>query len=83
VKKFCSGYLQFEPGTKYHYDNSGYFILGAILEHVSGKKYEVLRKEDILSPLGMKDTGYDHFAEILPKRAIGYQRGLGEVNNAT
>jgi CubicO group peptidase (beta-lactamase class C family) len=82
VKKFCSGDLQFEPGTKYHYDNSGYFILGAILEHVSGKKYEVLLKQDILGPLSMKDTGYDHFAEILPKRAIGYQRGLGEVNNS-
>jgi CubicO group peptidase (beta-lactamase class C family) len=36
VKKFCSGDLEFEPGTKFHYDNSGYFLLGAILEHVTG-----------------------------------------------
>lgn len=82
VKKFCSGDLQFEPGTKFHYDNSGYFILGAILEHVSGKPYEVLLKENILDPLGMKDTGYDHSAEVLAKRATGYERGLGEIANA-
>src|SRR5256884_7399616 len=37
VKKFCSGDLQFEPGTKYRYDNTGYFLLGAILEHEIGK----------------------------------------------
>jgi CubicO group peptidase (beta-lactamase class C family) len=82
VKKFCSGDLQFEPGTKFHYDNSGYFLLGAILEHVTGKSYEVLLKENILGPLGMNDTGYDHYADILAKRATGYQRGLGEIANA-
>ena len=82
VKKFCSGDLQFEPGSKFHYDNSGYFILGAILEHVTGKKYEELLKENIFGPLGMNDTGYDHFDKLLPKRATGYERGLGEVDNA-
>jgi CubicO group peptidase (beta-lactamase class C family) len=82
VKKFCSGDLQFDPGTTFHYDNSGYFILGAILEHVTGQSYEGLLKEQILEPLGMKDTGYDHHADIVPKRATGYQRGLGEIGNA-
>lgn len=82
VKKFCSGDLQFDPGTKFHYNNSGYFILGAILEHVTGKPYEVLLKENIFDPLGMKDSGYDHYADILPKRATGYQRGLDEIVNA-
>lgn len=82
VKKFCSGDLQFEPGTKFHYNNSGYFILGAILEQVTGKPYEALLRESILDPLGMKDTGYDHHADILPKRATGYQRGLGEIVNS-
>jgi len=81
VKKFCSGELQFEPGTKFHYDNSGYFLLGAILEHVTGKTYEALLREEILVPLGMKDSGYDHYANILPKRASGYQQELvGAVN---
>ncbi len=82
VKKYCSGDLQFEPGTKFHYDNSGYFLLGAILEHVTGKSYEVLLKENILGPLGMTDTGYDHYADILPKRASGYQQEMGVVVNA-
>ncbi|HLY62129.1 MAG TPA: serine hydrolase [Terriglobia bacterium] len=82
VKKFCSGDLQFAPGTKFHYDNSGFFLLGAILEHVTGKTYEALLKEYILVPLGMKDTGYDHFGDILPMRASGYQQELAGVENA-
>ncbi|HUO17997.1 MAG TPA: serine hydrolase [Verrucomicrobiae bacterium] len=83
VKKYCSGDLQFEPGTKFHYDNSGYFLLGAILEHVTGKSYETLLKENILAPVGMNDSGYDHSEEILAKRASGYQLELdGIVANA-
>jgi len=82
VKKFCSGDLQFEPGTKFHYDNSGYFLVGAILERVTGKTYETLLKESIFGPLGMKDSGYDHHADILPNRATGYQQELGGVENA-
>ena len=82
VKKFCSGDLQFDPGTKFHYDNSGFFILGAILEHVTGKTYEALLKEKILVPLEMNDSGYDHHADILAKRASGYQQDLAGVVNA-
>jgi CubicO group peptidase (beta-lactamase class C family) len=82
VKKFCSGDLQFEPGTKFLYDNTGYFLLGAILEHVTGKTYEALLKENILVPLGMKDSGYDYPADILAKRASGYQQDLAGVMNA-
>jgi len=82
VKKFCSGDLQFDPGTKFHYDNSGFFLLGAILEHVTGKTYETLLEENILVPLGMKDSGYDHYAGILSKRASGYQQDLAGVVNA-
>jgi CubicO group peptidase (beta-lactamase class C family) len=82
VKKYCSGDLQFEPGSKFRYDNSGYFLLGAILEHVTGKSYEALLKENILTPLGMNDSGYDHYADILPKRASGYQQELAGVVNA-
>lgn len=82
VKKFCSSDLQFEPGSKFHYDNSGYFILGAILEHVTGKSYEDLLKENIFIPLGMNDSGYDHSADIVPKRASGYELQLAGVINA-
>ncbi|HLW86189.1 MAG TPA: serine hydrolase [Candidatus Sulfotelmatobacter sp.] len=82
VKKFCSGDLQFEPGTKFHYDNSGFFLLGAILEHLTGKTYEALLQENIFVPLKMKDTGYDHHDDILPKRAAGYEQDLMGVVNA-
>src|SRR5436853_5374034 len=72
IKKYASGDLEFEPGTKFVYSNSGYFILGAIIEKVTGKPYEQVLKESIFDPLGMKDSGYDHWETILSKRAIGY-----------
>jgi CubicO group peptidase (beta-lactamase class C family) len=74
VKKFASGELEFEPGSKYNYNNSGYFLLGAIIEKVSGKSYETALKERIFEPLGMKNTGYDNHAPILQKRANGYEK---------
>ncbi len=81
IKKFCSGDLQFEPGSQYRYNNSGYFILGAILERITGKPYDVLLKQDILDPLGLKDTGYDHSSVVLARRASGYEPGLdGPIN---
>ena len=74
VKKYASGDLQFEPGSKFAYNNSGYFLLGAIIEKVTGKPYEQVLKENIFDPVGMKNTGYDHHATILPKRATGYDK---------
>jgi CubicO group peptidase (beta-lactamase class C family) len=77
VKKYCSGDLKFEPGSKFEYDNSGYFLLGAIIEQMTGKPYEKVLQERILDPLGMKDTGYDHHETILKKRASGYEKPPG------
>ena len=71
VKKYASNNLEFEPGSKFSYNNSGYFLLGAIVEKVTGKPYEQVLKEKILDPLGMKNTGYDHFDRLLEKRASG------------
>jgi CubicO group peptidase (beta-lactamase class C family) len=82
VKKFASGDLEFEPGTKWNYNNSGYFLLGAIVERVTGKPYEQVLKERILDPVGMKDTGYDHHETILAKRASGYEKRPGGYVNA-
>jgi len=81
IARFKDKPLDFEPGSKFHYDNSGYFLLGAIIDKVSGKTYEAFLKEAIFEPLGMKDTGYDRHATVLPKRASGYdRRGNGLVN---
>jgi CubicO group peptidase (beta-lactamase class C family) len=82
VKKHASGDLEFEPGSKFVYNNSGYFLLGAIIEKVTGKPYDQVLKENILDPLGMKDTGYDRHDAIIKKRASGYQRNPKGVVNA-
>jgi len=83
VKKYCSGDLQFEPGSKFHYDNSGYFLLGAILEKVTGQPYEMLLQKRIFDPLGMNDSGYDHYTTLIDRRAGAYQRTpTGTVHNA-
>ena len=82
VEKFCSGDLEFEPGTDYAYDNSGYFLLGAILEEVTGQPYDELLRERIFDPLGMDASGYDFSRPLLPKRARGYQRQRDGVRNS-
>ena len=82
IKKYASGDLEFEPGTKFVYDNSGYFLLGAIIEKVTGKPYEQVLRENIFDPLGMKNTGYDHWGTILERRATGYTRTPRGYGNA-
>ena len=82
VEKYCSGDLEFEPGSSYRYNNSGYFILGAIIEQIAGKPYERVLKERIFDPLGMTASGYDTTRALLPKRARGYTQRLSGVINA-
>lgn len=82
TKKFDSMPLDFEPGTKFSYSNSGYFLLGAIIEKVTGKSYADVLAENILKPAQMSDTGYDLFSPILPKRATGYEKqGAKYINS--
>lgn len=82
VTKWASGDLEFEPGTKWAYNNSGYFLLGAIIEKVTGKTYAEAVQERIFGPLGMKASGYDLSAPLIPKRASGYQLVGGKYVNA-
>jgi len=65
--------LEFAPGTKHRYSNSGYYVLGAIIEKVSGKPYAAVLEELIFQPLGMNDSGYDLNAGVSPRAASGYQ----------
>jgi CubicO group peptidase (beta-lactamase class C family) len=51
--------LEFVPGSRFSYDNSGYFLLGAIIEKVSGRPYARFLEERIFKPLGMTHTGYE------------------------
>lgn len=82
VKKYASHDLEFDPGSKYSYNNSGYFLLGYIVEKLTGKPYEQVLKEKILDPAGMKNTGYDHWGTVIPKRAAGYVKTVQGYENA-
>jgi CubicO group peptidase (beta-lactamase class C family) len=82
IARFRDKPLDFKPGEKFHYSNSGYFLLGAIIEKLSGKSYEAFLKEAIFDPLGMKDTGYDHAATVLIGRASGYNHDGDGLKNA-
>lgn len=82
IEKFCSGDLEFEPGTQFRYNNSGYFILGAIIEEITKMSYEEALSKNIFEPLGMKNTGYDHWETILSRRATGYSREFKELTNS-
>lgn len=74
--------LDFPVGEKYAYNNSGYFLLGTIIEKVSGKPYADFLQENIFTPLGMKNTGYDNPLQIINNRAAGYTRQGGQFLNA-
>lgn len=82
TKEFCSHDLAFEPGTKFSYNNSGYFLLGNIIEKVTNKSYADALAEKIFIPLGMKNSGYDLHQTILKHRAGAYSAGLAGVTNA-
>jgi len=68
--------LEFEPGSEWAYNNSGYFILGRIIENVTGEEYDDVLEERLLAPLGLEDTGYDHYDDIQPREAAGYENTL-------
>jgi CubicO group peptidase (beta-lactamase class C family) len=76
VKEFIIKYgerdLLFPPGTSYYYSNTGYFILGAIIESVTGTSYGESLTSIIFKPLGMTSSGYRQNALVLPKAAGGY-----------
>lgn len=82
IERFKNKPLRFKPGEKFSYSNSGYALLGYIVEQVSGKSYEEFLRENIFEPLQMHDSGYDHPSTILKHRAAGYARRGGELMNA-
>jgi len=74
--------FEFEPGTRFKYCNSGYDLLGAIVEKVSGKTYGDFVAETIFQPLGMLRTRYGAEAAIISGRAEGYVRTPEGIVNA-
>jgi len=82
VKRYCSHDLEFEPGAKQKYNNSAYYILGAIIEEIAGKTYAQVVEENIFAPLGMNNSGYFYNETIIEKRANGYTLGADTIQNA-
>ncbi len=74
--------MQFEPGEHWAYNNSGYILLGAIIEKVSGKTYEEFVDSNVFKPLGMKHSYYGSYERIIPRRIPGYERGKDGFVNA-
>ncbi|MEE9464916.1 MAG: serine hydrolase [Candidatus Neomarinimicrobiota bacterium] len=63
-----------EPGSRYSYSSFGYYLLGVILERVTGRSYGELLAERIFEPLGMHGTGLEDHLTLEPRRAAGYDR---------
>lgn len=76
----------FEPGTKYTYSNSGYFLLGAIVEKMSGQPLGAFLKARLFDKFDMSRTAMDDVREIVPNRASGYdvvKESKGQFLNTT
>lgn len=74
--------MDFAPGEKMHYCNSGYTLLGAIIEQLSGLSYADFLQQTIFTPLGMAQSGYDETERIIPKRVAGYMPDGDGFKNA-
>jgi len=74
--------LEFKPGSKFAYTNTGYILLGMIIEKVSGQSYDAFLATNIFGPLGMVSSGYDKASDILNNRASGYETKDSHLVNA-
>jgi D-alanyl-D-alanine carboxypeptidase len=73
--------LEFAPGEKWNYSNSGYFLLGMLIEKVTGKTYGEFLDERIFRPLRMTHTRINDLHAIIPNRAQGYTWNGKELRN--
>jgi len=73
--------LEFEPGSRWSYSNTGYVLLGAIVRKATGRFYGGLLRERLFEPLGMKTARIISEEEIVPNRAAGYRLVKGELRN--
>ncbi|HEX2869149.1 MAG TPA: serine hydrolase domain-containing protein [Ignavibacteriales bacterium] len=83
IKLFWDRPLLFDPGTKYQYSSFNYYLLGVILEKVTGESYDELVRKRIFDRLGMKNTAVDDQRKIEKNRASGYEKTEAGYQNAT
>ena len=82
LARFRDRPLEFKPGEDWRYSNSGYVLLGHVVERASGVPYEKFMRENIFAPLGMANTGLDRADAIIKRRARGYAPRGEEIVNA-
>lgn len=80
--------LEFPPGEKHAYSNTGYILLGMVIEKVGGRPYGEFMAERIFKPLGMAATRANDLRAVIPGRSQGYtwdgkELRLGEYHSAT
>jgi CubicO group peptidase (beta-lactamase class C family) len=82
IDTFKNKPLEFSPGEKFKYSNSGYILLGYIIEKVAQMPYGEFIEQKILRPLSMKDSGFENTNEIIKHCAYGYSLKSNEVIKA-
>jgi len=82
VARFRDKPLDFVPGEQWNYSNSGYVLLGYLIEKITDGTYATFVQDNIFTPLGMKNSGYDSNTAIIPRRAAGYEEGAHGLQNA-
>lgn len=80
IRKLGAQPMEFQPGEKFKYCNSGYSLLGYVIEAVSGKNYWEFMAERIFRPLGMNATTNRDPRQIIPRRATGYEQTTNHVH---
>jgi CubicO group peptidase (beta-lactamase class C family) len=82
IRIFRDEPLDFTPGTRFSYSNSGYFLLGYIVEQVTGERFGGYLNEAFFQPLDLESTRYCDNSVLIPDRARGYKRRGGSLVNA-
>jgi CubicO group peptidase (beta-lactamase class C family) len=73
VLKLVAGVpFDFDPGMSWRYSNTNYFLLGMVVEKISGRTYAEFMREEFFKPLGLSHTRYGDMRDIIPHRAQGY-----------
>jgi CubicO group peptidase (beta-lactamase class C family) len=81
LHKAMSLRLDFQPGERWSYSNTGYVVLGILIHHVAGKFYGDVLRERVFQPLAMETTRIISEADIVPNRAAGYRLVDGDLKN--
>ena len=82
IESFRDIPLEFEPGERFEYSNSGYILLGAVIEKVSGLTYEEFFRKNIVEPISLTKTDIGSHYRIIPDRTRGYEIYDGQYINA-